>query len=47
MNFYGGIRQVYNCNVRHGEELPAQLKSENENGRHKEETAKHNVRPSV
>ena len=45
MSFYGGIRQVYNYNVRHGEELPAQLKSEN--GRHKEETAKHNVRPSV
>ena len=46
MSFYGRIRQVY-CNGRHGEESPAQLKSESENGQHKYESAKYDVRLSV
>ena len=46
MSFYGGIRQVC-CNCRHGEESPAQLKSESENGQHKDAKAKYDVRLSV
>ena len=46
MSFYGRIRQVY-CNGRHGEESPAQLKSESENGQHNDETAKYDVRETI
>ena len=44
MSFYGRIRKVYTWNGRHGEESPAQLKSESENGQHENETAKYDVR---